>query len=98
MGACNISMKIKGDKTSAEVRKAFNERQESDREEYGTDSYNGTFSTVHGLKITSLLFDTPQEAYDYLDTKIEKYEPAVAVRFKDKDGSINWEIAAIASC
>ena len=75
----------------AEAEKEFKELQERLRYEYGTDSYNGTFSNNSGIVFEERTFDTADEAEDYLLGKYEdKWGPVGAVRIKGKKG---WFIA-----
>lgn len=80
MGAHDIFMTVKGDKTEEEVKARYYERKEDDRDYYGNDPYNGTFSTLGGIDIRSLSFSTRDEAEEYILNKTDKWGNAIAVR------------------
>lgn len=83
MGAVFLCEVVDGKLTEKELEKWFVDRVDECRDEYGSNAYNGTFSTLRGLRITQNVFNTQQEAYDYLDKNTEKWGSAVAVKFKD---------------
>lgn len=81
MGSHNTSHTFDGALTPTQLREAFLELQEQLVIEYGTDPYNGTFSTCDGLLIDeSKVFDSEREADEYALQHAEKWGPAVAVR------------------
>jgi hypothetical protein len=84
MGACFHTEVFDGKLTPKELEKAYNARVESLRDEYGSNAYNGTFSTLHGITVGNRVFETQREADDYLDGVCEKWGNAVAVKYKDR--------------
>lgn len=84
MGACFHTEVFDGKMTPKELEKAYNARVESLRDEYGSNAYNGTFSTLHGITVGNRVFETQREADDYLDGVCEKWGNAVAVKYKDR--------------
>jgi hypothetical protein len=84
MGACFHTEVFDGKLTPKELEKAYNDRVESLRDEYGSNAYNGTFSTLHGIKVDARVFETQREADDYLDGVCEKWGSAIAVKYKDR--------------
>lgn len=84
MGACFHTEVFDGKLTPKELEKAYNDRVESLRDEYGSNAYNGTFSTLHGIKVDTAVFETQREADDYLHNVCEKRSNAVAIRYKDR--------------
>jgi hypothetical protein len=84
MGACFHTEVFDGKLTQKELEKAYNARVEDLRSEYGSNAYNGTFSTLHGIHIETRVFETQREAEDYLDNVCEKWGNAVAVKYKDR--------------
>ena len=81
MGAVLNMMTLDGKLTKEQVKKAFDTRCEADGYEYG-HSYSGSFSEFPGLDFTDCCFETEDEARDYVEQHGEKWEPAVAVRYK----------------
>jgi hypothetical protein len=84
MGACFHTEIFDGKLTPKELEKAYNDRVENLRDEYGSNAYNGTFSTLHGITVGNRVFETQREADDYLDGVCEKWGNAVAVKYKDR--------------
>ena len=84
MGACFHTEVFDGKLTPKELEKAYNDRVESLRNEFGSNAYNGTFSTLHGITVGNRVFETQREAADYLDNVCEKWGNAVAVKYKDR--------------
>lgn len=81
---CNVStirLDPKKVKTEAQVRKAFAQRCEDDRHEFGNDPYSGAWNTLYNLRITSLEFDTLEQADNALSERIQKHD-AIAARIK----------------
>ena len=106
MGAHNVNATFSGKLTPDQLRKAYFTMCEDLRDEYGTDPYNGTFSTIADLRIeTDKVFDSFDEADKYCLEHAQKWEFAVAVRYKhiEKkrspwtfDGKENWSGSMIA--
>jgi hypothetical protein len=84
MGAHFHTEVFDGKLTPKQLEKAYNDRVENLRDEYGSNAYNGTFSTLHGIKVDARVFETQREADDYLDGVCEKWGNAVAVKYKDR--------------
>lgn len=84
MGASYISRRIKEtDRTAIENK--FDEIVEECLYEYGHDSYNGTFSTMHGIKVrTSNVFSDRYSADEFIAEHTEKWGSAMAVTVKEK--------------
>ena len=81
MGACYNEMTLNGECSKNEVIAKFNERVDQDGYESG-HSYSGSFSQFSGLVFHDKLFNTRDEASDYVDEHSEKWGPAVCVRYK----------------
>jgi hypothetical protein len=86
MGACFHTEVFDGKLTPKELEKAYNDRVEDLRSEFGSNAYNGTFSTLHGIHVETGtgVFQTQREAADYLDGVCEKWGNAIAVKYKDR--------------
>ena len=80
MGSHPVSFTVKGDE--AKVRTAFKQKWNDDRSMYGSDSYNGSFSTLNGITFVTQIFDNIEAAQNHIDEYQEKWGPAFAVRFK----------------
>lgn len=100
MGAQFIVMTTEDDPV-----KAFIAQKAQDEYDYGHAGYTGTFAEVPGVTIvrepgsnSPKTFPTAQAAEQYCEEHAEKWEPALAVRFKDYDGNERWMIAAFSSC
>lgn len=83
MGACFNSESFDGTLNDAGLTRAYNARVRDLTEEFGTDAYNGTFSTLRGLTVSDKLFDSYQEAETYVADNTAKWENALAVKYKD---------------
>ncbi len=70
--------------TFEEAVKKFEAAQEQDRYENG-NSYSGTIGMLRGVDKVSKIFETKMEAYKYVDENSEKWESALAVKFKSKE-------------
>jgi hypothetical protein len=79
MGATTLRRTLAGTLTPEQVTAEFRRWQEEDRREHGTDAYNGTWSTIHGLMFRG----TSATVHDLTDDDpaddLEKRE-AVALR------------------
>jgi hypothetical protein len=95
MGAEYCEMKVKGE-SEKEARKKFEAAQEQDRYDNG-HSYSGGFGMAPGLTFTGKSFSSRQEASDYLAETCEKWEDALAVKYQDEKGEINFLIGAVCS-
>ena len=77
MGAYDISFTLDGSKSFEEVKKAFEARRESDRQENGKD-----FQTVNTVVRHDKVFTGEGEAQSYCLEHAEKWESVVAVKVK----------------
>ena len=91
-GSSNIGFRLPGNMTIQEVKKAFQERHARDIVEYGTDAYNGSWSTIQYVKVIDKVYETQNEASDYCLDNAEKWEYAIAVKYKGEDGEIYWNV------
>ncbi len=89
MGACDISMTVRGNATRDEVNEAFRARQAEDRDCNGhRDGYSGDFQTVNSIKFTDKVFTDYNEAYEYCLDNAQKWSYVVAVKVvNDTDAS-----------
>ncbi len=63
------------------------------RYECGHGGYTGTWAESTGLSIKHLVFETQDEAYEWLEDNIRKWEPDIAVRFKcGEDGELVYMV------
>ena len=92
MGACFESVVIKGE-NETEAKKKFEAIQENDRYENG-HSYSGTIGMADGIKFTGQSFASRNEAEEYLVNTCQKWEEALAVKFKNQKGEINFLVGA----
>ena len=79
MGSHPVSFTVKGDE--AKVRTAFKQKWNDDRIMYGSDSYNGSFSTLNGIIFVTQIFDNIEAAQNHLDEYNEKRGQALSVIF-----------------
>jgi hypothetical protein len=93
MGACSISMTVKGDATEEEVMKAFANQQQEDRYDNGhREGYSGDFQTVDRVKFTKNVFTDGEEAFEYCLSNAQKWSYVVAVKVVNTDSNY-WLIA-----
>lgn len=93
MGACNIELVFDGDLLTNQVKEKVRDQRESDRIQYGTDGYNGSWSTIPDVRFpTNDIFDDYAAAEDYCLDKAQKWEYAVAVRYHEGDKTM-WLIS-----
>lgn len=83
MGAHNAHAEFDGTLTHKQLEEKYNSYIDQLVTEYGTDPYNGTLSTCHGLIISDKKFDTVEEAERYGLDNTEKWEAAMAVWCKN---------------
>jgi hypothetical protein len=84
MGANFQDYTLPGNKTIADVQQWFKQEQERCRDEYGSDPYNGTFSTVRGISFPNLsVFATVRAAQEWLADNTDKWECAKAVKVRN---------------
>lgn len=60
----------------------------------GHSGYTGTMAECPGLQILDITFNNPGDARDYVEQKAQKWDPAIAVRYKNKDGKIYYYVGA----
>ena len=86
MGAHTIENRLSGTLKRQEVRAEFEQWRENDREEYGTDAYNGSWSTIPELKFEDTkVFSNYVDAHGYAMDRAEKWSHAVAVQYFDRN-------------
>lgn len=95
MGAEYVTLIVRSDNKS-KVEKEFKKAQEVDRYENG-HSYSGGLGMAFGLEFHNDIFESRIEANNYLDKTVQKWDNAIAVRYKDKS-SIYYLIGALCSC
>jgi hypothetical protein len=82
MGACFNSVQFDGNLTEEQLRKQFSAYKNDQEYEHGHDAYTGTLATTSGLKVCNTVFQNEREADDYIEKNTNKWENALAVRFK----------------
>jgi len=100
MGSHSLEMEIKA-KNSEQLKKKFYKIKDQCTREYGTDPYNGTWSTIPGVKIISDPFPemkswTKKKKYkviDYLLNHSEKWENALAVKTRNSYLIAGWAVS-----
>ena len=83
-GAEYLEDDLPGNLSEAEVRKKVDWWIERDQDDHGRGGYSGTWAEVHGVKFPNKVFATKKEASDWLVANAQKWEEAVAVKFKAK--------------
>jgi hypothetical protein len=81
MGAEYCTFYPRGE-TPEEIRKEFYAKQEELCEEQGRDAYAGHLGICPGLDIEDKVFNSEQEAEEYLEDNCIKWENALAVSYK----------------
>lgn len=82
MGAHSLERSLPGKLVFAEVQKEFSKWHAADRQEYGNDPYNGSWSTIRGIQqgsATALI--GAEAAQEYCLEHASKWGNAVAVRY-----------------
>ena len=83
MGACSKFMTLTGDLTKTQVMDRFYERKEYDREQYGNDPYNGSWSTFGDIEfMDGTWYDGPRAERFILD-HTKKWGNALAVKVEE---------------
>lgn len=91
MGAEFQSTVLEGGLSKKQVESSFQEIVAQALYDYGHAGYTGTFAEADGIKFpTEKVFDSNDEARRYVDDNADKWGPALAVKCKDTDGSIEW--------
>lgn len=83
MGACFTCEIFDGKLNSSELRKRYDARIKDLLYEHGADAYNGTLTTTEGLRIEDKTFDSRMAAEEYVADNTQKWQEALAVKFKD---------------
>lgn len=96
MGADIDTLEVKSTKVSA-VQKEFKAYQKEAAYESG-NSYSGRLNMCRGLEFTNRTFDSYDEAYTYLEAKVQKWDNALAAEFKTKTGERHTLIVGLCSC
>jgi len=101
MGAESISFELDGKLNFSEVKQAFKDQQNIDKDRNGhRDGYSGDFQTVNTVKDHSYkeVFENFTKAFDYCINVAEKWEYVVAVKYKTKNGIVKWLVAGWGAC
>lgn len=93
MGANFNTLTFEGTLPTDEMKGLFDNAVADSQYQHG-HSYSGEIGMVTGLTITSKVFDTEDEAYQYLLKTAEKWGPAVAVKYLLPSGEQEWYIGA----
>jgi hypothetical protein len=84
MGACFKNVVWDGKLTYDEVKKKYQDMVNELLHMHGADAYNGTFTTCSGLAIQNgKAHGSEHEAYEWLCENAQKWENAIAVKFRD---------------
>jgi hypothetical protein len=81
MGAEVDTLELEGTLTERELRQRFKEHQDNCAEEDG-NSYSGRLNMCPDLTVEGKVFESHDQAYNYMSDKAQKWENALAVRFK----------------
>ena len=65
--------------------------------EHGHGGYTGSWAEVDGVKTSSLVFDTKDQAEEHCIENTDKWGPALAVKFRDEKGEERWFVGAFAA-
>jgi hypothetical protein len=76
-----------------QIKKEFKAIQEQDLHENG-HSYSGGFGMANGLEFRNESFENMVKADNWLLENAEKWDAALAVQFKDKNGKLKTLIGA----
>lgn len=92
MGANFESVYVKGEASQAELHRFFKLEQAQCAWESGHE-YSGRLNMCQGLSIvTKVSFETIKLAEDWISEHAEKWEEALAVKAKHKNGEPVWVI------
>lgn len=75
---------LPGKYSEAEVRKAFDRIHDDAEHDSGHDGYTGTWAEVPGVSFPGKSFESRKEASEWLTNNAQKWEDALAVKFKSK--------------
>jgi hypothetical protein len=81
MGACYEEM-ILEDMSVDKVQQRWSEIKHQCAVDHGADAYNGTFGTIQSLQVVTQTFDGREAASEYAAENAQKWEYAIAARFK----------------
>ena len=81
MGACFETMEVDGQVDAKALQAKFQRYQEHCSYESG-NSYSGRLNMCSGLRVLNEVFDSYSKAEDYISQTAQKWEDAVAVRYK----------------
>ena len=96
MGATFIYITAAGDHDPVE---SFLAEREYDLYEHGHSPYSGTFGTMTGVSVNrTAMFESFAEAESFVEANAEKWEKAVAVRYRDNNAEERWFIGGWAAC
>lgn len=96
MGAVNQYAGFDGKLTTAELTKAYAEKQRDLRHQYGNDGYAGHLGIKEGLSIRNVkVFETEDAACEWIDNASGKWDPAVAVKCKNRKGEVIWLVGGL---
>ena len=99
MGAELCAEILDGTLSGDKVRIAFDQIVAHALYDHGHAGYSGTFAEVtEGVRIHTEIHHNKKYAYSHLDTIVEKWECAHAVRYLDNEGKRQWLIMAMCSC
>jgi len=76
-GATDLMGKFKGNEN--QLKTWFKKQQAHDRDYYGSDPYGANWNSFDGLKIEYDFVKNDKEANNIIDSKAEKWGPAIAV-------------------
>jgi hypothetical protein len=94
MGAAYNETSMPGEIPTQDVCSNFKNLQHEGRHQHGA-SYTGTFAEARGLKFPeAATFDSKTSASEFVVDEADKWGPALAVRYKDKESKERWLIGA----
>lgn len=91
MGAAFVSFTVKAPsdpvKATPILKKAFSDKKDNDAWDFGHGGYTGSFAEIPNITVTSKIFNTSHDADEYVADNAQKWEDALAVRFKNVEPS-----------
>lgn len=98
MGANYVEATMVGKLSVEEVREEFTALQEAYRYEYGHSGYTGTFAEANGIEfLNTVPFESAASAERFVEAQADKWGPALAVRYKNKESKERWYVGACCS-
>jgi hypothetical protein len=82
MGSEFIYERFSDGESEDNIRKSIRSLSENDRDEYGSRGYTGSWAEVPGVSFSSQIFEDEEAAAEYVSNHAQKWENALAVRFK----------------